>query len=113
MYQPSFTTITLSSTPNSQQSLYTLLSGIQSQIRKVASFVLIQADVNGGSTAYAVGQSNVAPQTGSAKSGTGTQLFASQTLTLGPFESNLLHLDEIYVSASAASAIMNVVVVTR
>lgn len=113
MLQPFIPTITTSSTPNSQQKLYTLLSGINTGVRTVCALLKVQADPYGGGTKFAVGNSNVAPSTGVAGTGVGVQLAAGQTYEVGPFESNLIHLDQIYVSASAASSIFNVTVVTR
>ena len=116
MLEPLITTITTSSSANSQQTVYSLLAAITPKIaglRRVCCDLKLQADAFGGATKYAAGNSNVSASNGSAGSGIGVQLIAGQTYELGPFESNLVHLDEIYVTTSVGSSIFNITVVCR
>lgn len=117
MFSPLIQTVTLSSSANSQQTILSLLKAVTPAIgnlRTVCCFLILQPDINGGSTVFAVGNSNVKAATvGSAGTGIGHQFQAGQLVTWGPLTSNEIHLDTTYLTASTASAIVNITVVTR
>lgn len=119
MNSPLVQTVTLSSSANSQQKVITLLNAVTSasvvaSVRTVCCYIKIQADTQGGAALYAVGNSNVKVATASsAGSGIGWQLAAAGVMDIGPFTSNQIHLDELFVSSNTASAAMNITVVVR
>lgn len=117
MFSPLIQTVTLSSSANSQQTILSLLQGVTPAIgnlRTVCCYLLLQPDISGGSTVFAVGNSNVKAATvGSAGTGIGRQFQAGQLVELGPFTSNEVHLDTTYLTASVASSIVNIMVVVR
>lgn len=95
-------------------SLYTLLQAAapaSTTVRKVCSQCIIQADFAGGAAKYWIGNSDITAGSGGA--GSGVQLAASQAQQLGPFSSNLIHLDEIYLTSDTNGAKWNVTVITR
>ena len=116
MQEPLIASVTLSSSANTASTLYSLLGAISPAIaglRKVCCELTMQTDASGGAAKFAVGGSGAAVTTGTAGTGSGMQLTAGATFTLGPFSSNLIHLDEIYLASDTVSALVNVAIVTR
>lgn len=92
--------------------LYTLLQAAapaNTTVRKVACELHLQADAAGAAAKYYVGNSDLTAGGGNE----GVQLAASQALILGPLSSNLIHLDEIYLTSDSNGVKWNVIVITR
>lgn len=93
--------------PAAGQDLYTLLHAIFTSVSHKAAWINIQLDISAAGVTCYVGNSNVSTTV------YGSQLSAGQALVLGPFESNLLVLDQIFLLSSSGTIKANVSVVTR
>ncbi len=101
---PDFRTVALTDT--NAHKLSTLLAAADSQIPVKCSRLGIQFDENAGANALLVGNSGLA--------GAGTQgrrLLATQAFDLGPFESNLIRTDQVYLQLTGGAP-LNVYVFT-
>ena len=94
-------------TSSAGQDLFTLMSGVFSQIQHKACFINIQADQSNAGASINVGNSNVTT------SMYGSQLVAAAALALHSYDSNLLVLDHIFLLSTSGTIKANITVVTR
>lgn len=118
MSSPIIRTVVGNATPNTAESLQSLLGALTGTAAVVnlrpaqhCCDVKIHADLNGGAAKFFVGNSNVTDVTTNA--GMGIQFSAGQTYELGPFSSNLLKLNDIFVCSDTASVRWDITVVVR
>ncbi len=90
------------------QSVWALLSAVWSDLPHRCCFLQLQLDNGAGGTVCAFGNSNVSSTM------CGGKLVASQTGVQMAFDSNLLHLDDIYLKLTTATeAQVNIIALVR
>jgi len=114
MQEPYCKQLTLASNGTSYN-LYTLLqaaapSGVT--VRKVACQLILQNDISDSTHKTFIGNSSLTAGSGGADTGYDIAT-AGAALTMGPFSSNLIHLDEIYLTSDTNSQLVNVIAITR
>lgn len=103
---PAMTSVTLT-TAGTVYNLYTLLIAVDADWPRLTSDVLIQNDPTAGSTVVYIGNSNVSSTT------YGAALAASASWSTQPQANNLIDLRAINMTASANTAPVHVMTVTR
>lgn len=105
-FTPFFAQVSFGATATGQD-LYTLMSAVFSQIQHKACHINIQLDVTAGGATCSIGNSNVSTTM------YGDQIVAGAAVPIGPFSSNLLVLDQIFLLSSSGTIKANIIVVTR
>lgn len=99
----------------SAYNLYTLLqaaapSGVT--VRKVCCELHIQDDLTDSTHKIFIGNSALTPGSGGADTGWDTATVGGE-FKLGPLSSNLIHLDQIYLTSDTSGVVVNVTAITR